>query len=152
MSYQSDYSGAQVDEAVGKALNPDATPTQNSTNLVESGGVYDELASLRSVDDVIATNVKLVNGPIIKVKGGICYIYIQADTPSETLGSNWVQLFRVPQSVRPSAQIGCILAIYPYRNPVFARLKTDGYFELYNDQASFATSNQLNGFIAYPLT
>lgn len=39
MSYQSEYSGAQVDEAVGKALNPDAAPTQNSTNLVESGGV-----------------------------------------------------------------------------------------------------------------
>ena len=40
MSYQSEYSGAQVDEAVGKALNPDATPTQDSTNLVTSGGVY----------------------------------------------------------------------------------------------------------------
>lgn len=50
MSYQSDYSGAQVDEAVGKALNPDAAPTDNSTNLVESGGVYDALAPLRSVD------------------------------------------------------------------------------------------------------
>ena len=50
MSYQSDYSGAQVDEAVGMALNPDATPTDNSTNLVESGGVYDALAPLRSVD------------------------------------------------------------------------------------------------------
>lgn len=50
MSYQSDYSGAQVDEAVGKALNPDATPTENSTNFVESGGVYDVLAPLRSVD------------------------------------------------------------------------------------------------------
>lgn len=39
MSYQSDYSGAQVDEAVGKALSPDATPTENSTNLITSGGV-----------------------------------------------------------------------------------------------------------------
>lgn len=39
MSYQSDYSGAQVDEAVGKALNPDATPTEGSANLVQSGGV-----------------------------------------------------------------------------------------------------------------
>ena len=43
MSYQSDYSGAQVDEAVGKALNPDATPTENSTNLVQSGGVASKL-------------------------------------------------------------------------------------------------------------
>lgn len=43
MSYQSDYSGAQVDEAVGKALNPDATPTEGSTNLVESGGVASKL-------------------------------------------------------------------------------------------------------------
>lgn len=56
MSYQSEYSGAQVEEAVGKALNPDATPTQNSTNLVESGGVYDSLAPLRSVDAVPTQN------------------------------------------------------------------------------------------------
>lgn len=45
MSYQSDYSGAQVGEAVGKALNPDAMPTASSTNLVESGGVYGVLSN-----------------------------------------------------------------------------------------------------------
>lgn len=45
MSYQSDYSGAQVDEAVDKALSPDTTPTQNSTKLVTSGGVFGAMAA-----------------------------------------------------------------------------------------------------------
>lgn len=101
--------------------------------------------------DVTATNVKLVNAPIIKVKDGVCYIYIQATSPSETLGTNWVKLFTVPSSVRPPVQVGCNLAIYPYRTPLFARLTTGGDFEVYNDQASIATNSQLNGFLAYPL-
>ena len=46
MSYQSEYSGAQVDEAVGKALNPDATPTTGSANLVQSGGVASAIKDL----------------------------------------------------------------------------------------------------------
>lgn len=46
MSYQSDYSGAQVDEAVGKALNPDATPTTGSANLVQSGGVASAVSAV----------------------------------------------------------------------------------------------------------
>lgn len=37
--YRSTHTGAQIDEAVDKTLNPDATPTQSSTNLVQSGGV-----------------------------------------------------------------------------------------------------------------
>lgn len=37
--YNSSYTGPQIDEAVGKALSPDTTPTQNSSNLVTSGGV-----------------------------------------------------------------------------------------------------------------
>lgn len=48
MSYQSDYSGAQVDEAVGKALNPDAAPTADSTNLVESGGVASAVSAVQN--------------------------------------------------------------------------------------------------------
>lgn len=51
MSYQSEYSGAQVDEAVGKALNPDATPTQNSTNLVQSGGVFGLVSNRNLLDN-----------------------------------------------------------------------------------------------------
>lgn len=48
MSYQSDYSGAQVEEAVGKAINPDATPTEGSTNLVQSGGVASAVSALKA--------------------------------------------------------------------------------------------------------
>ena len=41
--YNSSYTGAQIDNAVGKALDPDTTPTANSTNLVTSGGVKSAL-------------------------------------------------------------------------------------------------------------
>lgn len=48
MSYQSEYSGAQVEEAIGKALNPDATPTEGSANLVESGGVASAVSAVQN--------------------------------------------------------------------------------------------------------
>jgi len=41
--YNSSYTGAQIDNAVGKALAPDAAPTADSANLVTSGGVKTEL-------------------------------------------------------------------------------------------------------------
>lgn len=41
--YNSSYTGPQIDTAVGKALNPDTTPTENSTNLITSGGVYTDV-------------------------------------------------------------------------------------------------------------
>ena len=44
--YNSSYTGAQVDAAVGKASSPDTTPTNNSTNLITSGGVYSYVNSI----------------------------------------------------------------------------------------------------------
>lgn len=37
--WNSSYSGTQIDNAIGKVLNPDTTPTADSNNLVTSGGV-----------------------------------------------------------------------------------------------------------------
>ena len=45
-NYTSNYTGAQVDAAVGKASNPDTTPTNNSDNLITSGGVYTYISSI----------------------------------------------------------------------------------------------------------
>ena len=42
--YNSSYTGPQIDEAVGSALNPDTAPTQNSDKLITSGGVYGGLS------------------------------------------------------------------------------------------------------------
>ena len=47
-NYQSSYTGAQIDAAVQKANNPDSTPTQNSTALITSGGVYSVLGDINS--------------------------------------------------------------------------------------------------------
>ena len=41
--WNSSYSGTQIDNAIGKVLNPDTTPTDNSENLVTSGGVKSAL-------------------------------------------------------------------------------------------------------------
>ena len=38
-NYNSQYTGQQIDSAVGKANNPDSAPTANSGNLVTSAGV-----------------------------------------------------------------------------------------------------------------
>lgn len=44
-NYNSQYTGAQIDTAVGKANDPDTTPTANSGNLVTSGGVASAIAA-----------------------------------------------------------------------------------------------------------
>ena len=40
------YKGAQMDAADTLSLNPDATPTENSTNLVTSGGVFSAIGAV----------------------------------------------------------------------------------------------------------
>lgn len=75
MSYQSDYSGAQVEEAIGKALNPDATPTEGSTNLVESGGVSSAISAATELKvgysiqytGVVAFGLSNTNGTILTI-------------------------------------------------------------------------------------
>lgn len=42
-NYNSTHTGAQIDSAVNKALNPDTAPTTNSSQLVTSGGVKEQL-------------------------------------------------------------------------------------------------------------
>ena len=56
--YQSTHTGAQVDEAVDKALSADAVPTANSTNLVESGGVA---SAVSAVGDAVSRRNLLDN-------------------------------------------------------------------------------------------
>lgn len=49
--YSSIYSGQQIDTAVGKALNPDTTPTANSSALVTSGGVKSAIINQNLLDN-----------------------------------------------------------------------------------------------------
>lgn len=53
--YQSTHTGAQVDEAVDKALSADAVPTPGSTNLVESGGVFGVVSNRNLLDNPFFT-------------------------------------------------------------------------------------------------
>lgn len=55
MEYYSEYTGEQIDEAVGKALSADAVPTPNSSHLVESGGVYGTLSNRNLLDNPFFT-------------------------------------------------------------------------------------------------
>lgn len=50
--YNSSYTGPQIDEAVGKALSPDTTPTRNSSKLITSGGVEDALSYKADIIDM----------------------------------------------------------------------------------------------------
>lgn len=47
--YDGAYTGQQIDSAVGKVVNADATPTLNSTNMVTSGGVKSALNNLINI-------------------------------------------------------------------------------------------------------
>ena len=47
--WNSSYSGTQIDNAVGKALNPDTTPTASSQNLITSGGVKSALNNAKGL-------------------------------------------------------------------------------------------------------
>ena len=48
-NYKLSYSGGQINNAISRALNPDATPTQDSTALISSGGVK------AAIDDALDT-------------------------------------------------------------------------------------------------
>lgn len=70
MSYKSTHTGAQIDAGVSAALNPDATPTLNSTNLVTSGGVA---AKLSEKQDTLVFDNAPTNGSNNPVKSGGIY-------------------------------------------------------------------------------
>ena len=44
--YKSQYTGAQIDEAVGFGYNPDSAPTENSEKGVKSGGIWSSIQSV----------------------------------------------------------------------------------------------------------
>lgn len=48
-NYKLSYSGSQINNAISRALNPDTTPTQDSTALITSGGVK------AAIDDALDT-------------------------------------------------------------------------------------------------
>lgn len=56
-NYNSAYTGAQIDTAVGKALNPQTTPTAGSASLITSGGVKSALDAAATKYDFQTTNV-----------------------------------------------------------------------------------------------
>ena len=117
MSYQSDYSGAQVDEAVGKALNPDAAPTAGSTNLVESGGVYDALAPFRSVDsEPTPDSTDLVtSGGVASALSGKATIFAAGTTGATSLTIQLNTRLNIILATRGDSAITFALA-YRYNN------------------------------------
>ena len=61
--WNSSYTGTQIDNAVGKVLSPDSTPTENSTNLVTSGGV--KSAITHDLANIVATGTTNTTGAVI---------------------------------------------------------------------------------------
>lgn len=58
--YNSSYTGPQIDEAVGAALNPDTTPTQNSDSLITSGAVYSGLSDKLPADGTAVSSYRMM--------------------------------------------------------------------------------------------
>lgn len=63
--YKLSYSGGQINNAISRALNPDTTPTQDSTALITSGGVK------AAIDDALDT----VGGDIDALKTAVVFDY-----------------------------------------------------------------------------
>lgn len=98
MAFYSQHTGAQVDEAVDKALGADAVPTPGSTNLVESGGVFAALSNRNLLDNWYFVNP--VNQRGLTTYSGTGYGIDRwtvgqssvITTPSITLSSSGVQV------------------------------------------------------------
>lgn len=71
--YNSIYSGQEIDEAVGKALNPDSAPTAGSQALVTSGGVKSALNQKANSADLgtLEQTVQTQGGKISTIEGKI---------------------------------------------------------------------------------
>jgi len=107
MAYTSTYTGAQIDSAVERALNPDNVAVQNSTRPYQSGAAYTKFTS---VDNNIANlqtaitgiqNAQILIGttdPTTSTEGSIGQFYLNGVEPklficTSTLeGYTWLQV------------------------------------------------------------
>lgn len=95
--YNSSYTGSQIDSAVGKALSPDTTPTENSTALITSGGVKSaltaletDLASIHATGSTNATGATITSGTYFYLDGTLVQALTDiADGATFTSGTNY---------------------------------------------------------------
>ena len=76
--YTSIYTGSQIDAAITKVGTVDASPTQNSTNFVTSGGVYTALTGKQNA---------FSTGNVIELSGGTLQIKKSDNTATQYLVS-----------------------------------------------------------------
>ena len=72
--WNSSFTGQEIDDAVSKVRNPDTAPTEDSTNLVTSGGVKTALTKVETgLAEIHATGTTNATGATIK-KGVFFYL------------------------------------------------------------------------------
>lgn len=105
-NYNSAYTGAQIDSAVGKALNPQTTPTSGSNELISSGGVKSAIDAAVTRDDVStrvsvnASRVTVTTRKVFRFSNRIdCFIVC---TMATGLTDSQQSLFRPDTSITPS--------------------------------------------------
>lgn len=94
--WNSSYSGTQIDNAIGKVLSPDSTPTENSTNLVTSGGVKSALDAMQTTT---TGSLTLANGLTVGTAAyAICGKVMQITLRflKGASGSSWVPVAYLP--------------------------------------------------------
>lgn len=65
-NYDSQYTGAQIDSAVGRALNPDTSASASSSNLITGGAVAaavaDEASRAQTAEAALSAAIGIVGG------------------------------------------------------------------------------------------
>lgn len=112
-NYVSMYTGPETDEATGKVLNPDATPTEGSANLVESGGVFSAIAAIAAavdaggkpltVDASASVTATVAANRMLMCTGTPTALAITLGAPASDKSSEYVFTF--------AAGAGCTLAV-----------------------------------------
>ena len=67
LEYISQYEGTEIDAAVNFGKNPDALPTENSTNGVTSGGVFTAVKTAKETLERQIVNRNLLDNPYFKI-------------------------------------------------------------------------------------
>ena len=140
--YSSIYSGQQIDTAIGKALNPDTTPTASSSALITSGAVK---SALTGVGD--NTGVRLSSGDDLNtiIKTGF---YSWYGGSASTRPSNLPSLDGVTQNycsmiVSPMSASGVMQMIFTHGTyKKIARRFLDG--STWGDWEELVTKSALN--------
>lgn len=131
-NYNSQYTGRQIDSAVGKANNPDSTPTANSGNLVTSAGVKSAIEAEKTRAQTAEAAIRGF-GQVASISAGAnlndyqtlgCYYC--TTTPSQSVGNNPVPGTAFTLQVMERSNNGVTQILFSGANAIYVRTSNLG--------------------------